>query len=216
VAALGTGGGGVSLPFGLLGRVRDLETKVADAESNITTNETAIEKLTTVKDLTSATEDYALSVNETAKIDISAASTDLHIALEDGVYEIFLIFSPATFASDRVIGLLPNGQQYANEFTQIMLRGDTSITTDEVDVITQTLNNHRFSGVALKPNQINSVLTISGNMSYLMSEAVGTNSGNLNITKTSTTWDQSTAHESAGSIEIGEAATGVCYVKRIA
>ena len=204
----------MSLPFGLLGRVRDLETKVADAESNITTNETAIEKLTTVKDLTSATEDYALSVNETAKIDISAASTDLHIALTDGVYTIDLEFDGSTFASDQTITLNGNGSTHTNEFSFVVFRGSTALATDEVDVGDGTTDFHRLTNSSTTPLYVNARLVINGTRSRLLSQYLTDTSGTLSIGSCGSSWTAEAL--TSLSLETGEAATGVCYVKRIA
>jgi hypothetical protein len=173
-----------------------------------------LQKVNTVIDVTSETSDYSLSVNETAKITISAASTPLNIATMDGKYSISMDFDISTFASDQTLLFQVNNTDYTNEFLITRLNASTALATDEVDTADVTANNHRFTPGTFSPYRIDCELVIRGNQSSLMSYAYGTNSTNRFISFTGSVRNASPAHTSLGTLNLGEACTGVLYVKR--
>jgi hypothetical protein len=172
-----------------------------------------LELVANVVDLTSATEDYPLSVNETAKITISAASTPLNIAVEDGVYEIDLIFDRSTFAADRSVGLQANNATGVGLYTFEGIQATVASTTMQV----LSTDEHRFTGGILsRPIACYGRLYIFGTNSTLLSHANGTTlAGDSYLYETSTRRSSFT-HTSLGTLVTGEACTGVAYVKRIA
>ena len=173
--------------------------------------------LTSPIDLTSATSDYELSVGEVAKITISAASTPLNIAVEDGVYEIDLSFDPTTFSADRVVQLDINNAAQTGLVAFNGYISGTVIATDEFDASDATTDSHRFIGiVASIPDHAWGRLIIRGSRSSFFAETKGqTLAGDTYLYKLSTRFGNA-PHTSLGTLQIGEAATGVCYVKRIA
>lgn len=173
--------------------------------------------LNTVKDLTSATSDYSLSVNETAKIDITAASTALNIAVSDGVYEMNMVFDESTFASDGQVIFQPNNQDHAGEFFYVGERFSDAIATDELDVSDggAARDNIFFAFSATTPRAMRAKITILGTRSSCFSELFGTQSGNPADQAVKTSW-VATAWTSLGTLVLPEDATGICYVKRIA
>jgi hypothetical protein len=182
--------------------------------------ETQVGKLNTVVDLTSASSDYELSVNETAKITITAASTPLNIAVEDGVYELHMEFDATSFAADQAVQLDINNTTYVGTVAFVGLEANTAIATDEVDARDAGVDGHRFYPASLvRPQTACGRLIItsanSGTTS-LMSEARGRSVAGLNYIFHISTRMTGTPHTSLGTLQVGEVATGVCYVKRIA
>jgi len=176
-----------------------------------------VARLCNVVDLTGAEEDYPLAIGETARINISAASTLLHIAVEDGVYDIDGIFDEASFAADQVINLNANNTTYANEFRAVRISADTSFATDEVDTgESTTLAAHALSGnSAVKPRHFNGRLIISGVLSNMTITMMCTSAGSQRLSVTTSSWPVSVAHSSLGTLSIVEPATGVIYVRRV-
>jgi hypothetical protein len=175
----------------------------------------AVNLLNQVKDLTGGTTDYALAVNEVAKIDITAASTDLHIAVEDGVYELELLFDSTTFSADRDIDLQANNTTYGTEFNRMSLIADAAIATDEVDAVEADTDVYQL-GVATRPRCITARLVISGLLSSMVSNSYGITAGSRRLRQTYIWRNGSVAHTILGTLTTGEACTGVLYVKRMA
>lgn len=196
-------------------RVRSLNALASSIQSRTENLETSVGLLNTVVDLTSASSDYELSVGETAKINITVATTPLHIAVEDGVYEIKMLFDSGSFAADQTIELQANNTTYAGEFTMITLSGDTAIATDEVDVAT-VANDTYVLGINSRPRIFSGTLTISGLLSGLSGIFYAVVTGSSRIRCNATWRSGSVAHTSLGTLSIGEDATGIIYVKRIA
>jgi len=172
-------------------------------------------KLDTVADLTNAPSDYRLSVGETAKISISAASTPLNIACEDGVYEIRIAFDHMSFAADSDFYIQANNTEDIGGYNRCDLRASTTFATDEVDVVDSNGNGH-FDTAAMRYQHITGTITIIGAVSFGNCIAFGvTLAGSRHTAIVGTRWDTAT-HTSLGTIVLSEAATGICYVKRIA
>lgn len=201
--------------------IADIETDLATVITDLNTAEAALAKQNTVVDLTGASSDYDLSVGETAKIDVTAASTALNIAVEDGVYDIFCEFDISTFNADRSIRLQVNNTDYTGEFVGSRFAASTAFTTDEVDAAEPTADNHLMSfGVSgngdIRPYRIDSRLIINGNRSSLFSESFGTAGGTRIQGHIRTQRNATPAHTSLGTLSIGEVATGIVYVHRVA
>jgi hypothetical protein len=165
--------------------------------------------------LTDSEDDYRLAIGEVVRIDIAEASTLLRIAVEDGVYELDLSFDDSTFGADRDIVLNANNTTYTAEFRRIRIAGDTALATDEVDTSNGD-DDYFIFATTCRARHIHARLIIYGNISNMVvtSNVVDAGSKRLNITASS--WVGSDPHSSLGTLSIGEAATGVCYVKRIA
>ncbi len=174
-----------------------------------------VSKLGTVVNTTALMSDYALAVNETAVVNITAASTPLNIAVEDGVYQMDLLFDSATFGADQNIDLQANNTTYAGEFLRVSITGDASIATDEVDVVESDEGEYELA-VGTRPRCITARLVIDGMLSSVVSGFYGTTAGNRRLRQLYTWRDGSVAHTSLGTLSIGEVATGVLYVKRMA
>lgn len=175
----------------------------------------AVGKLNTVVNTTSESSDYDLSVGETAVINITAASTPLNIAVEDGVYELELLFESSTFGADQDIDLQANNTTYVGEFGRISLIADTAIATDEVDTVIADMDSYELA-VGSRPRVITARLVISGNISGMRVGSYGVTAASRRIRETYIWRDGSVAHTSLGTLSIGEAATGVMYVHRVA
>lgn len=194
-----------------------LYDEISTAITNIATNLAAITKVNAVVDLTSAVADYSLSVNETAKINITAASTPLNIAVEDGVYEVNILFDNSTFAAGQPTALNPNNTTYANGFSFTASRADVGFATDEIDVTESTAQTtHVIDPGSLTPRQIEIKLTIFGTISSIVTTMHCNTSANNRIVQSASYWNNGVVHSSLGTLSIVEAATGVCYVKRLA
>ncbi len=194
----------------------DVSSGIEGLETRVDTLEDDTGLLNTVVDLTSAVADYALSVNETAKITITAASTNLHISVTNGVYEINAIFDDTTFGANQTISLNPNNTTYVGEVKVIRMIGDTSIATDEYDTATADVDAHAFSGGAISPRHFHSKLIISGMISDMHTNLTGTTGGTRRMISASSVWAGSAAHTLLGTLSIGEVASGTLYVTRIA
>lgn len=171
-----------------------------------------------VIDLTNVSTDYELSVGETAKITITAASTALNVAVEDGVYEIDLIFDPTTFAADQTIALNPNNTTYVGLLGFLADLDSTAIATDETDTVDVNVDEHRFSGsVMMRPHHAWGRLTILGNRTSMFFKCRGRTVAGVNYKfDGSTSGDIAVPHTSLGTVLTGEACIGMAYVKRIA
>jgi hypothetical protein len=192
-------------------------SSLATAVTNIATNTAAIAKLNTVVDLTSAVADYSLSVNETAKINITAASTPLNIAVTNGSYDFRIVFDPSTFAADSTFYLQINNADKTGAVIKSADRASTAFATDEVDTNDAACDGHLDLGglTNMELLHITGSLTIMGAFSSMSGRVWGqTGAGVEHMVDISTHW--AGTHTSAGTIVISEAATGVCYVKRTA
>src|SRR5688572_8161515 len=136
--------------------IEGLESRVED-----------LELVTTVIDLTSASSDYTLSVNETAKINITAASTPLNIAISAGKYEIDILFDVSTFAANSVFGIQANNAASVGNFIRFALKGSTTFATDEIDVSIAAQDSHAQYDETGKPVALNGHLIIMGSISHL-------------------------------------------------
>lgn len=202
-----------------------LDILFAALRGDITTdglvNGVDIAKLTTIKNTTSETSDYALSVGETAQIDITAASTALNIAVEDGWYDLTFEFDSTTFLNDRAIVLQVNNTTYTNEFLATRFGASTGFATDEVDTSDLTTDTHPLTfGLAgattLTPYRIDCRLVISGNRTSLFSVAYGNSGASRIVSQICSIRTATPAHTSLGTLSIVEVATGTAYVKRLA
>lgn len=180
-----------------------------------------LELVAGVVDLTGATADYPLSVNETAKINITAASTPLNIAVEDGVYELHIIIDPETFAADSNANLQLNGADQTGEIYRNTTRISESIATDEIDTDFSNADD-RFYFVY----DLGRICSIRATLHKRSSDAYCHNStilytlpGGVALLHTDDNksyWPSASDWTSMGNLVFTEAATGVCYVKRIA
>jgi hypothetical protein len=172
-------------------------------------------RLCTTQDLTGAEEDYYLAIGETAKVNITSASTPLHVACENGVYEINIIFDKTTFAADSGCGLQVNNQDFVGEFIRGLLRGATDIATDEVDMSDAAADRH-WQGTSTRLMQLKGTVTIMDGFSAASAHVFGidTTTNVENIIVLSTYW--AGTHYSLGTILLSEDATGVCYLRRTA
>lgn len=175
-----------------------------------------INRLHTIKNVTAETSDYSLIPGETVQIDISAASTPLNIAVENGVYEMVMQFDPGTFSADRQVSISPNNTTYANAFTRHVLFGESNAAT-EAQAANATESSFVFTTGTI--HYIKAELIIDGNFRTLGILDVGcTTGGNRRTVVGDSYWNSSTAYTSAGTIMISgsDAVTGVCYMKRVA
>lgn len=168
-----------------------------------------------VIDLTNATSDYKLKVGECAKVRISAATTALHIACEDGVYEVRVIFDHTTFAADSDFGIRANNVDDVGAFIHCRIRGATDIATDEIDTTDAAVDKH-MDGAASRYISVVACIMIMGNISVasgiMFAIDVTTNVETVSISGTR----YGTLHTSLGTILLSEAATGMAYVRRTA
>jgi cytoskeletal protein CcmA (bactofilin family) len=169
-------------------------------------------------DTTNLSYDYPLHVGEVAKVSITGAPTPLNIAVKEGVYEIDLIFDATTFLADQRIDLLPNNTTYAGMIAFLGEIASIAIATDEVDIVDASIDAHRFSGsVNMRPHHANGRLTILGNRTSLFTRCRGrTVAGDNYMFEISTSGDIGVAHTSLGTIDCGEACTGMAYIKCVA
>lgn len=201
----------------LVGDNSGLEGNFETLEDVVAALVVAVGKLNTAVNTTAETSDYSLSVGETAQIDITTASTPLNIAVEDGVYEITILFDPTTFAVDSSFVLNTNNVTHAGEFTRVSLRGDTTIATDEVDASVLAVDGHLDHSINGQYIQVTATIIIMGSISsatcisFYMPQATGV----PRIATVSTLWTAA-AHTSLGTLVVSEAVTGVVYVKRTA
>jgi hypothetical protein len=169
-----------------------------------------------VADLTSATSDYSLSVNETAKITITEQSTVLRVAMENGLYEMSIVFDPNSFSADRNLSLTPNGVTQTNEIESQDIQFSTNVATDELDVmVTTTDSAFRLNVTSVIPSSLKSTIMIFDEEAVMMTELYALNDGTYETQKVNSRW-RTADWTSLGTLDIGEVAEAVCYVKRIA
>jgi hypothetical protein len=168
----------------------------------------------TIKDLTSAASDYSLSINETAKINITAASTPLNIAVSDGWYEIAIVFNQSTFSADRAVSLDPNNTTHTNEMSRSNVLFDVNVATDELDVSEATESTLSVGSASFF--SINAKIVIFGNHKEWEWRARGLVTGNRRMFFGNSYWNSSTAWTSLGTLQCVEVVTGICYVTRVA
>jgi hypothetical protein len=198
----------------LVGDSDSLEGDFESLEDVVAALVVATGKLNTVVNTTSESPDYELSVGETAVINITAASTPLNIAVEDGVYSINVVFDHTTFAADSSFGIQINNADQAGAVIRCRIRGATDIATDEVDTADTAADRH-MDAIMSRIIQVKGELIIMGNISSMTGQAFGIDASNVEqISIVGTRWGG--AHTSLGTIVISEAATGVCYVTRMA
>jgi len=190
-----------------------LDTRVENLEA-------ATALLNTVVNTTSESPDYELSVGETAVINITAASTPLNIAVEDGVYSLTFEFDQSTFGADREVTLEINNTTYVGEFVASRFSASTGYATDEVDTSDATLDaHHMVAGLAgantARPYRIDARLVISGQRSTLFSDYFGTSTSRIQGSIRSLR-NATPTHTSLGTLNAGEVVTGTAYVQRIA
>jgi len=171
-------------------------------------------KLDIVSDLKNASSDYLLSINETAKITISSASTPLNIEVQDGWYEMRIQFDQGSFAADQTTQLNPNNTTYVGAFNRLNAIFDTSIATDELDVSTASEDYVNFG--SLSAQYIKCEILVFGDERSFSWSSRGSNSGNERLLNGVTQWNSTTDYTSLGTLVVGESVTGICYVKRIA
>lgn len=199
----------------IIGDGSTLEGDLTTVEGVVAALVVAVGKLNTVVDTTSATSDYELSVNETAMVSVTAATTALNIAVEDGVYEISGLFDSGTFGADQDITLQANNTTYAGEFLRTRMIGDTAIATDEYDQVDGDDSTYAIA-VSSRLRSFKTTLVINGLFSTSITKSYGITAGSRRSSLIFTWRSGSAAHTSLGTLSIGEAATGVVYVKRIA
>jgi hypothetical protein len=177
-----------------------------------------LELVANVVDLTGATEDYPLSVNETAKVSITAQSTLLHVAVVSGIYKLWITFDATTFAGTQDIQLLPNNTTFSNEFRIIAHLDEVALGGDEVDVDqdSSTFDNFYLEGFPgsfnMIPWGIDCTIFIGSGTASLISHSHGlaTNQRQQTI---GMEW-RTSVWTSLGTINAGEIATGTAYIKR--
>lgn len=166
-------------------------------------------------DLTNTNEDFRLRVGEIAKINITGASTPLNIEVGDGHYLLDIAFDQSTFAADQDIYLNINNTTYTGEFKAVFIRANTAINPLQVDVVDTDTDCH-FLASAMSPYRISMSLRIFGNMSEVSGDVHGQVSGNREYHSMHSVRVATPLHTSLGTLEIGEAATGLVYVRRLA
>lgn len=172
--------------------------------------------------ITGASSDYSLGVGEVVRVDINnTQSTALRVAVTDGVYDMICLFDYDTFSADRAITLEINNTTFSAEFAANRFAASTGFATDEVDTSDGTLSAHHMAfGLAgattMTPYRIDSRLTIFGTRSTLFSDGYGTSGGTLIQNTVRSTRNGSPAHTSLGTLNLGEAATAVVYIHRLA
>lgn len=176
-------------------------------------------KLNTIVNTTSLSSDYALSVGETAQIDITTDSVPLNIAVEDGWYEITIEYDISTFSADRAIALEINNTTYTNDFLITKFVASTGLATDEVDTNDATADSHLMTiglagGSTIKPYRVDASLVISGQRSKLFAIHYGTSTGTRVAGYVHSIRNNTPAHTSLGTLNSGETCTGTVYVHR--
>lgn len=166
-----------------------------------------------VINLTSFTADYKLKVGDCGMVNITAASTPLNVACEEGVYEIRVIFDRATFAADSDFGININNVTHVGAVLTGHLRADTSIATDQITYQDAARDKH-LDFTNARWMHVTATITIMAGFSAANGIGFGRVSGQESLFTISTYWPGT--HTSLGTIIIDEAATGVAYVRRTA
>ncbi len=183
-------------------------------ESGIEGLESQVAKLNTVVDTTSESPDYALSVNETAVINITAATTPLNVAFSNGKYEIDVLFDVSTFTANSAFGFQGNDADHAGEFVRCELSASTVHATDEVNTSIVASDRHLEQTETGKPIRAVASLVVMGGISHMSGIVSYLDSGaNPAIAPIQSQWNTALT---ALTIFASEVATGICYVKRIA
>ena len=168
----------------------------------------------TIVDLSSATTDYTLSPGEVAKITYSeATSVPLHIATQEGVYELLILANPIlTTCVDGAGHLNPNNTTYSGVISrQYHNAAGTTITSGVVSSDTGFLATaHRLINSKLRVVTFTTAKQVSGELAYLNSTAVHS------IQHYSAIWSGSTVWSSLGTITFANAQSGTIIIKRIA
>jgi hypothetical protein len=172
--------------------------------------------------LTGATADYPLWPGQSAMLNITASSTALRVAVEDGRYDLAIEYDISTFAADQSINLEVNNTTYSNDFTITKFSASVGFATDEEDTVDQTASSHVMTlglsgSAAISPHIVNASLVISnsGQRSKLRSEFYGTSSGSRVAGFVGSVRNNTPAHTSLGTLNSGEACTGTVYIRRV-
>ena len=167
----------------------------------------------TIVDLTSATEDYALAPGEVAKITYtSATSVPLHIATEEGEYELKLSAAPVLTTCTNGAGYLnPNNTTYSNAINRQYVNGSSStMTTGLVTESAFLANAHRMIAAKLHITNLTSGKHVLGQLGFVH------DTGAYSTQTTTSIWnDTTTVWTSLGTITFVNAQSGIITVRRI-
>ena len=167
----------------------------------------------TIVDLSAATSDYLLSPGEVAKITYSSAtSVPLHIATEEGEYELKLSAAPVlTSCTDGIGYLNPNNTTYSNAIKRHYANGSSSTMTVGLSTESAFLANaHRMIAAKLHITTLTSGKHVLGQLGYI------NNAGAYSTQTNTLIWgDTTTVWFSLGTITFATAQSGTITVRRI-